>query len=391
MAQTIVIFGASGDLTSRKLLPAIYSLHQKKRLPADTNIVGFSRTEFSHDAWRQRLAESTAEFAGPEFDVAAWNSLAPRLFYFPGSVECGEDFPKLGALLGRDRRRWDGGAGLLPVHRPAALRNGRGEPGRRRHGRRSPRTATHRRGKALRNGLGQRRRLNRNIHEVFAENQVYRIDHYLGKETVQNVLVLRFANTIFEPVWNRNYIDHVEITAAESLTVGHRAGYYDTAGVLRDMLQGHLLQLLTLTAMETPVRFEAEAVRDEKVKVLRAVRPMQQRRRRPATPSAANIKDIARNRASGPDSQTATFAAIKLHVDNWRWQGVPFYLRSGKAMSCATTQLVIQFRQPPYMLFGDGPRNDPASPIAWSSRFSRPKASNSISTPKCPTRACNSA
>ena len=191
---------------------------------------------------------------------------------------------------------------------------------------------------------------------MFAESQVYRIDHYLGKETVQNVLVLRFANTIFEPVWNRNYIEHVEITAAEALTVGHRAGYYDTAGVLRDMLQGHLLQLLSLTAMETPVRFEAEAVRDEKVKVLRAVRPLR-------------LEDVATDTLRGqyrgylaepgvrPDSQTATFAAVKLHVDNWRWQGVPFYLRSGKAMSCGTTQLVIQFREPPYMLFEGGPRD----------------------------------
>ena len=199
--------------------------------------------------------------------------------------------------------------------------------------------------------------MNRQLHAVFAESQVYRIDHYLGKEAVQNVLVLRFANTIFEPVWNRNYIDHVEITAAESLKIGHRAGYYDTAGVLRDMLQGHLLQLLTLAAMEAPVRFEAEAVRDEKVKVLCAVRPMQ-------------LEDVATDTPRGqyhgyrdepgvrPHSQTATFAALKLHIDNWRWQGVPFYLRSGKAMSCGTTQLVIQFRQPPHMLFEDGPRDD---------------------------------
>jgi glucose-6-phosphate 1-dehydrogenase len=200
-------------------------------------------------------------------------------------------------------------------------------------------------------------RLNRKIHAVFAESQVYRIDHYLGKETVQNVLVLRFANAIFEPLWNRNYVEHVEITAAESLTVGHRAGYYESAGVLRDMLQGHLLQLLTLTAMETPVRFEAQAVRDEKVKVLRAVRPM-----RPEDLLADTLRGQYRGyRAESgvrPDSQTATFAAVKLHVDNWRWQGVPFYLRSGKAMSCPTTQLVIQFRQPPYMLFGGGPRDD---------------------------------
>ena len=355
MAQTIVIFGASGDLTSRKLIPAIYSLHQKKRLPPDTNIVGFSRTEFSHDAWRQRLAESTAQFAGPQFDAAAWGALAPHIFYFRGSVDRAEDFRALGKFLDEV----EGGAAtrvyylsLAPQFYETAVANlGAAGMAGEDHG---PRRIVVE--KPFGTDLATAQRLNRKIHEVFAESQVYRIDHYLGKETVQNVLVLRFANTIFEPVWNRNYVDHVEITAAEALTVGHRAGYYDKAGVLRDMLQAHLLQLLALAAMETPVRFEAEAVRDEKLKVLRAVRPMQ----------AGDVaQDTLRGQYRGyreepgvrPGSQTATFAAIKLLVDNWRWQGVPFYLRSGKAMSCATTQLVIQFRQPPYMLFGDGPRD----------------------------------
>jgi len=356
VAQTIVIFGASGDLTSRKLIPAIYSLHQKGRLPHDTNIVGFSRTAFSHDAWRQHLAESTTRFAGPQFDAASWHALAPRIFYFPGSVDRVDDFQALCKFL----QEIEGGGAVTRIYylsmapqfyEMAVANLGTAGMAGEEH---QPRRIVVE--KPFGTDLASARQLNRQIHGVFAESQVYRIDHYLGKETVQNVLVLRFANAIFEPVWNRNYIEHVEITAAESLTVGHRAGYYDTAGVLRDMLQGHLLQLLTLTAMETPVRFEAEAVRDEKVKVLRAVRPIRQE---------DVLADTLRGQYRGyreepgvrPDSQTATFAAVRLHLDNWRWQGVPFYLRSGKAMSCATTQLVIQFRQPPYMLFEGGPRD----------------------------------
>ena len=192
--------------------------------------------------------------------------------------------------------------------------------------------------------------LNADVHKVFDERQIYRIDHYLGKETVQNLLVLRFANSIFEPLWNRNYIDHVQITVAEEVAVGRRGGYYDPAGVLRDMFQNHLLQLMMITAMEAPVRYESAFVRDEKVKVLQAIRPIA-------------VDEIAAHTVRGQydgylqepgvpaDSETATFAAIKLHIDNWRWKDVPFYLRSGKAMSCRTTQIVIQFREPPHALF----------------------------------------
>jgi glucose-6-phosphate 1-dehydrogenase len=203
--------------------------------------------------------------------------------------------------------------------------------------------------------LASAQHLNEAVHKVFAERQVYRIDHYLGKETVQNMLVLRFANSIFEPVWNRRYIDHVQITAAEEVTVGRRGGYYDKSGVLRDMFQNHLLQLLTVTAMESPARYNADAVRDEKVKVLSAIQPM--------TPDEVchdTIRGQYRGYTQEPDvpadSQTATFAVVKLGVQNWRWQGVPFYLRSGKAMSCRTTQIVIQFHEPPHLLFPGGPR-----------------------------------
>ena len=357
MRQTIVIFGASGDLTSRKLIPAVYSLHHKRRLPPDTRVVGVARTAMSHDAWRGRLAESAARSLGAQFARSSWESLAPRIWYLAGSVDRMQDVQSLGEFL----QEIDGGDAAARIYylaiapqlyEPALTNLAAGglvcED-------RGPRRIVVE--KPFGTDLATARQLNRKLHEACAEHQVYRIDHYLGKETVQNVLVLRFANAIFEPIWNRNYVDHVEITAAESLTVGHRAGYYDSAGVLRDMLQGHLLQLLTLAAMETPVRFEADAVRDEKVKVLRAVRPM-----RPEDVLADTLRGQYRGYRHEPgvrpDSTTATFAAIKLHIDNWRWQGVPFYLRSGKAMSCPTTQLVIQFRQPPFLLFG-GPREDP--------------------------------
>jgi glucose-6-phosphate 1-dehydrogenase len=190
---------------------------------------------------------------------------------------------------------------------------------------------------------------------VFSESQVFRIDHYLGKESVQNILALRFANTIFEPVWNRRYIDHVQITVAEEVAVGRRGAYYDQAGVLRDMFQNHLLQLLMVTAMEAPVRFQSTAVRDEKVKVLEAIRPLE-----PAEVAAAGVRGQYRGYLQepgvAPGSRTATFGAVRLEIDNWRWQGVPFYLRSGKLMSCRTTQIVIGFRQPPLELFAGGRR-----------------------------------
>ena len=192
---------------------------------------------------------------------------------------------------------------------------------------------------------------------MFRERQVYRIDHYLGKETVQNLLVLRFANTIFEPIWNRNYIDHVQITVAEEVDVGRRAGYYDSAGVVRDMFQNHLLQLVMVTAMEAPVRYEADADPRREGEGAAGGPAADAASRCHATRSAASIAATRRPKACRPGSRTATFAAVKLWIDNWRWQGVPFYLRSGKAMSCRTTQIVVQFREPPHMLFADGPRS----------------------------------
>jgi len=356
MPHTIVIFGASGDLTARKLVPALYELHRKRRLPEKTRIVGFSRTRWTHEAWRDELAASTQRHLAGAFDRSVWDEFAGSLFYHPGDVGRGDDFPALMNVL--DALEGPPGATRVyylatapPFYEPAV--KNLGLAGLAREGELPRRIVVE---KPFGSDLATARRLNAALHEVFLERQIYRIDHYLGKETVQNVLVFRFANTIFEPIWNRNYVGHVEITAAEAGSVGHRGAYYDSAGVLRDMFQNHLLQLLSLSAMEAPARFEADAVRDEKVKVLRALRPM---RPEDVARDTLRAQYAGYREAPGvdPTSSTDTFAAVKLQVDNWRWQGVPFFLRSGKAMSCTTTQIIIQFRQPPLMLFDAGPRS----------------------------------
>ncbi len=350
MQHTIVIFGASGDLTSRKLIPGLYGLFRKKRLPESTRIVGFSRTPFSDEQWRDKLAESTAKFAGKEFDTSSWNEFAKSISYHPGDIGEEQNFGELAKRLdslesGQDSARLYYLATAPQFYEPAVEHLGANGLAEESHG---PRRIIIE--KPFGTDLKSAQQLNAALHRVFSEQQVYRIDHYLGKETVQNVMVLRFANTIFEPVWNRNYIDHVQITVAEEVSVGRRGDYYDSSGVLRDMFQNHLLQLLMITAMEAPVRYRADAIREEKVKVLQAVCPM----------APADVcRDTLRGQYKGyrsesgvpRDSETATYGAVKLAIENWRWQGVPFYLRSGKFMSCRTTQIVIQFREPPYMLF----------------------------------------
>jgi len=355
MPATIVIFGASGDLTKRKLVPALYELCRKKRLPEGTRIVGFSRTPFSHQAWREALAESTARFVGAKFDRAVWEAFAPSLYYQPGDIDRADDFAALGGVLDS----LEGQPGHTRVYylstapgfyEPAVLHLGAAGLAEEQS---APRRIVIE--KPFGTDLASARHLNDVLHQVVAERQVYRIDHYLGKETVSNVLVLRFANAIFEPIWNRNYVDHVQITAAEEVSIGHRAPFYESAGVLRDMFQNHLMQLLTLTAMEPPSRLDADAVRDEKVKVLRAVRPLR-RDDVAADTVRGQYRKYRDEPGVAPESKTATFGAVKLHVDNWRWQDVPFYLRSGKAMPCRTTQVMIQFREPPHMMFEGGPR-----------------------------------
>jgi glucose-6-phosphate 1-dehydrogenase len=351
MSYTFVLFGASGDLTRRKLVPALFQSFVKERLPADTTIVGMSRTELDDDSFRGRLEESTRHSLGDDFPADVWASFAANIHYYAGDVTERADVESLGDYL---RTLDDDQADRIfylataPTIYERALENlgttglSAGSPGS------ASRVVIE---KPFGSDLASARSLNEVVHQSFAEDQVFRIDHYLGKETVQNILVLRFANSIFEPVWNRNYIEHVEITVAEDLLVGSRGDYYDRAGVLRDMFQNHLLQLMMITAMEAPSRYAADAIRNEKVKILEATR---------ALTGADFANDTVRGQYAGyldedgvaAGSQTATFAAIKLSIDNWRWQGVPFYLRSGKGMSCRTTQIVVQFRDPPQMLFG---------------------------------------
>lgn len=358
MANSIVIFGASGDLTSRKLIPALYSLYCKKYLPADSVIVGVSRSPFTHEAWREALRETTRQFSR-RYTEEKWNEFAKRIFYFSGDVSKPEDFVRLRQQLhvieaneNANRVYYLSVSPTLYASTIASMGEAHGTPI---DGINEPPLKGNKRRrvvieKPFGTDLETARQLNRQTHEVLDEGQVYRIDHYLGKETVQNLMVLRFANSIFEPIWNRNYIENVQISVAEEVTVGRRGDYYDSSGVLRDMFQNHLLQLLAITAMEAPAQFNAGLVRDEKVKVLRTVQPM-------------TAKEINRNslraRYRGyldepgvpSDSQTATFAALRLQLDSWRWSGVPFFLRSGKAMNCRTTEIVIQFRQPPTLLF----------------------------------------
>jgi glucose-6-phosphate 1-dehydrogenase len=356
MPHTFVILGASGDLTHRKLVPALYHLFRKGRLPKETRIVGFSRTPFAHDAWRSDLAKAVAQNVGSDFEPALWDKFSQNIFYHPGDIGHAEDFTSLARFLHEIEQNASSTrvyylATAPQFYEQAVEQLGRSGLADENGGKRRVIIE-----KPFGTDLASARHLNAAVHHVFSERQVYRIDHYLGKETVQNLLVLRFANTIFEPIWNRNFIDHVQITVAEEVDVGRRAGYYDSAGVVRDMFQNHLLQLLMITAMEAPVRYESDSIRDEKVKVLHAIRPLR----------GENVhRDTLRGQYDGydttdgvrPGSRTATFAAIKLWIDNWRWQGVPFYLRSGKAMSCRTTQIVVQFHEPPHMLFPSGPRS----------------------------------
>jgi glucose-6-phosphate 1-dehydrogenase len=354
MSHTIVIFGASGDLTSRKLIPALYMLFKQKRLPDQTRILGNARSKFTKEAWRDELAKSTQKFVEGEFNDATWREFAQSIFYQPGDIDQAEDFQKLKVTLA-DLEKGPAARlyylSTMPSLYPVAIQQ-LGAAGMASEDEAPRRVVIE---KPFGTDVATAKKLNEVVHQNFQEQQVYRIDHYLGKETVQNMMVLRFANSIFEPIWNRNYIDHVQITVAEEVDVGRRGDYYEKAGVLRDMFQNHLLQLLMISAMEAPVRYEADLVRDEKVKVLRAVRPL-------AGSDFAN--QTCRGQYDGyrkapgvaPNSQVATFAALKLYIDNWRWNNVPFYLRSGKAMSCRTTQIVIQFRKPPHLMFAEGKR-----------------------------------
>ena len=351
MPHSIVIFGASGDLTSRKLIPALFRLFVKGRLPDGSQIVGVSRSQYEHQQWRDSLRTTTAEFVSDLFTPENWEAFSQRIYYHPGDIKEQADFDALGKFLQSIESEPGGGRvyylSTMPQLYEVAIA-GLGAAGLADDSNGFRRVIIE---KPFGTDLKSARALNDSIHHAFREDQIYRIDHYLGKETVQNIFALRFANSIFEPIWNRNFVDHVQITVAEEVEIGRRAGYYDQSGILRDMFQNHLLQLMMITAMEPPARYDAALVRDEKVKVLHSVRKMT---------GGDFASDTVRGQYDGyldeegvpPDSETATFAVLKLYCDNWRWKGVPFYLRSGKGMSCRTTQIVIQFKQVPHILFG---------------------------------------
>jgi glucose-6-phosphate 1-dehydrogenase len=354
---TLVIFGASGDLARRKLIPALWSLYQERTLPEPFSIIGVARTELEEDEFRERMHDAVKEFARAKIPSEhAWDRFAASLHYCAGDPSQPSLYRKLASLLeGRHNRLFycstppslyseivtqlgsaglahsdDGGWTRIIIEKPFGR------------------------------SLESARALNRLITSVFHEEQVYRIDHYLGKETVQNILVLRFANGIFEPLWNRHHIEHVQITVAETIGVEGRGAYYEEAGALRDMVQNHILQLLCLIAMEPPVTFDAAAVRDEKHKVMQALMPIDpalldqfvvRGQYGPGYAGGERVIGYREERGVHKESATETYVALKLAVQNWRWASVPFYLRTGKRLPKRVSEIAIQFRRTPHLIF----------------------------------------
>src|SRR5690242_19378010 len=364
---TMVIFGATGDLTHRKLLPALYDLAVEQPLPPQFSIVGVARRPFSHEEFRAQALEAVNTYSRLRpVSPSVWETFSQGLFYCQSQFGDIHGYERLGELLDQiDRERGTCGNRIFylatqPSFYPtiAELLTLSGVSRRSREGETGwSRIVIE---KPFGHDLESAQALNAELSKGFRESQIYRIDHYLGKETVQNIMVLRFGNGIFEPIWNRQYIDHVEITVAEALGVEGRGDYYEEAGAIRDMIQNHMMQLLTLTAMEPPVTFGADSVRDEKEKVLRAIPPLHDAEITVDTVrgqygsgyvGGENVVGYCQEKDVDPNSHTETYVALKLNIENWRWAGVPFYLRHGKRLTKRLTEIAIQFKRPPYLLF----------------------------------------
>jgi glucose-6-phosphate 1-dehydrogenase len=368
-ACAVVIFGASGDLTRRKLMPALYNLAVSRSLPGGFAVVGVARRAKSDQAFRGEMSEGVAQHSRRKpVDPSVWSDFERRMSYVAGSFEDPETYTRLGAHLGAlDKECGTSGSRLYYLAVPPS-EHGTIVRGLRAANLVAPASASKEGGpftrvvfeKPFGHDLASAQELNETIGGVFDEAQVYRIDHYLGKETVQNLLVFRFANSLWEPIWNREHIDHVQITVAEEIGVEGRGKFYEQTGVTRDIVENHLMQLLCLTAMEPPISLSADSVRSEKVKVLRALRPMERRTvqesvirgqygrgfvRADEVPAYREEPDVA------PDSSVETFLAMRVLVDNWRWGGVPFYVRAGKRLPRRVTEIAIQFKHVPHSLF----------------------------------------
>jgi glucose-6-phosphate 1-dehydrogenase len=361
-ATTLVIFGVTGDLARRKLLPALYNLAHEGALPERFNLVGVSRREQADDDFRDQAREAIQEFSRREADPQVLDELLAHMQYIGFSFDDAEGYPRLARCLaaldddaGQPLNR-DYYLSTAPEYFPVIVEQLKGAE-LHRHERSDVRVIIE---KPFGTDLHSARELQAVVSSVFRERQVFRIDHYLGKETVQNVMALRFANMLFEPVWNRNYIDHIQITAAEDIGIGSRAGYYDQAGALRDLVQNHMLQLVALTCMEPPASFEANKVRDEKVKVFTAITPhwpeavASQTVRAQYTGGTAGGEEVCgylQEEGVPDDSRTETYAALKLEVQNWRWAGVPIFLRTGKRLARKVTEIAVQLKPVPHQAF----------------------------------------
>ncbi|HDL64322.1 MAG TPA: glucose-6-phosphate dehydrogenase [Proteobacteria bacterium] len=361
---TLVIFGGAGDLSQRKLLPMLFHIFTEGDLPPDFSIVGFGLPEMDDEGYRSLVRAAVRTHGEESFDQMQWEEFSRHLHYLSGDFETDANYEKLtgelNLLCGKqsgEKRRVIYYMAVPPNFFPVIINQ----------------LSSHRLckdrfdtriiiEKPFGRDRGSAEALSRTIREAFDESQIYRIDHYLGKETVQNIIFFRFANSIFEPLWNRRYIDNVQITVAEDLGIEHRGNFYEQAGVVRDIIQNHMLQLVALVAMEPPVGFEADYIRDEKVKIFRSIRPMDREyvdafsvrgQYGPGTIGGEMVPGYRDEENVAKDSNTPTFIAAKLHIDNWRWAGVPFYIRAGKRLPRRITQICVQFKQPPLRLFSN--------------------------------------